>query len=414
MKQNVILLSIDALRPDRLGCGGYQKISTPNIDDIARAGVTYDNCITASCLTPVSMASVMTAKYPSKHGLRDPFGRIDSTTAAELFKDKGYATAGFTGINFLSRRCGFDKGFDVWDEPTAETGWFQKQYKEEAKGDGEEMTTQWGNWWPPKLMKFMDDNKDKPFFIWGHYFEVHFHAEKWMLKQGMLEEGVNSENAYYDAKVEYLDKQVIGPINKYLKDNGLWDNTTIVLMSDHGETMMQDPTRKLTDMEVDHPKHRTMSQDDLRSTLIMKARLDLPGTRVSKLVRTVDVVPTLLDTCFGEGIFEADGQSLYKDFVSYPAYSEETFERRGAGSLQALQNDRFKLIRNNTTGEEHFYDLREDPREENNLINEAKYKRSFELCRRQLDKHKPDTSGSQLKPEEDKEVLRMLEELGYI
>lgn len=413
MKKNVILLSIDALRPDRLGCGGYCGVPTPNIDEIAAHGVTYENCISTSCLTPVSMASVITAKYPSRQGLRDPFGHIKATTVTELFKNKGYETAGFTGINFLSKRCGFDKGFDIWSEPTAETGWFQKKYQDK-EGQGGEMTTQWGNWWPPQMMEFLDKNKDKPFFTWGHYFEVHFHAEKWMLKQGMLEEGVNSENAYYDAKIQYLDEHVIGPINKHLKDNGLWDKTMIVFMSDHGETMMKNPRLPLDKMGEDYPKHRTMSQDDLRSTLIMTGGLRQPGAKESRLVRTIDVVPTILDACFNEGLWDADGQSLYKDFMVRPAYSEEMFEKRGAGALQAVQNSRFKFIRNNTTHTEELYDLRNDPRETKNIVGEPGMQKTVEISRQQLDAHVSSPEKSPFSPEDEQVVLDKLKELGYI
>jgi len=411
MSKNVILLSIDALRPDRLGCGGYHDINTPNIDEIAAHGTIYDRCITASCLTPVSMSSVMTAKYPSKHGLRNPFGQISAVTVAELFKNKGYATAGYTGINFLSRRCGFHKGFDVWDEPTDETGWFQKKYKTQD-GAGE-MTTNWGNWWPPKMMEFIQQNQDKPFFVWGHYFEVHFHAEKWMLQQGMLEEGVLSDNAYYDAKVKYLDEHVIGPLNQYLKDNGLWEKTMMIFMSDHGETMMHNPGLALKDMGEDYPKHRTMSQSDLTSTLIM-THVRQPGSRDKNLVRTIDVVPTILDVCFGEGIWDADGQSLRNNYLSQPAYSEELFEKRGAGALQAVQNNRFKFIRNNTTHTEELYDLREDPNEKNNIVSEPSSQGNNRVCRELLNKHLTNPGQSAFAPEDEAIVLQKLKELGYI
>jgi len=411
MKKNVILLSVDALRPDRLSCNGYRGITTPNIDEIAASGTVYDDCIAASCLTPVSMASVLTAKYPSKHGLRNPFGQIDSTTVTELFKNKGYATAGFTGINFLSERCKFNKGFDVWDEPTEETGWFQKQYQ---AGPGEEMTTQWGNWWPPKMMEFLAQNKDKPFFVWGHYFEVHFHAEKWMLKQGMLEEGVLADNAYYDAKVKYLDEHVIGPLNKYLKDNKLWDSTMIVLMSDHGETMMRKPSTPLDKMDMeDYPKHRTLSQGDLRSTLIMKG-VRQPHSRVSSLMRSIDIVPTILDVCFDECIWDADGQSLYGSSDVLPAYSEELFEKRGDGALQSIQDSRFKLKRNNTTGDKALYDLHKDPNETDNIIKDPQFLEVAALFGEQLDKHLIEDRNSKFKPEDEEVVTRKLRELGYI
>jgi len=412
MRKNVILISVDTLRPDRLSCNGYKGIKTPNIDEIAKAGATYTNCMTASCLTPVSMASILTAKYPIDQGLRNPFGKIQATTVTELFKNKGYVTGGFTGINFLSQRCNFDKGFDTWDEPTEETRWFQKKYEAPDNTNGEKMTTQWGNWWPPKMMEFIEKNKHIPFFTWGHYFEVHFHAEKWMLKNGMLENGVLSENAYYDAKIKYFDEHVIGPLNKYLKDNGLWEKTMIVLMSDHGETMMQNPNLPLEEMSEDYPKHRTMSRDDLLSTLIM-THVRKPGTTVDRLVRSIDVVPTILDVCFGERIWNADGQSLAGDFPHKDAYSEEMFEARGAGALQAINDGRFKLVRNNTTGKEEFYNI-ENPTQILSDETLSLYDSKIKQMRHTLDSHLDDIPKNKLKPEDEQIVLDKMKELGYI
>jgi arylsulfatase A-like enzyme len=424
MKQkNIILLSIDALRPDHLSCNGYEKIETKNIDEIAANGATFQKCITASCLTPVSMAATLTAKYPPHTGLRNPFQKITATTVTELLKNKGYATAGFTGINFLSERCNFHKGFDVWKEPTK--GWFHKKYQDK----GEEMTTNWGYWWPPEMMKFINDNSDKPFFVWGHYFEVHFHAEKWMLKKKMLKKGELSENAYYDAKVKYLDEKVIGPLNRLLKDKGLWKDTMIVLMSDHGETFMKNPSATLEDMEIDkedYPKHRTMRQSDLLSTLIIKGGFK-PGTINKDLVRTIDIVPTIMDYCFGETIWDADGFSLLKprcNRCKY-AYSEETYEKRGAGILQAAQDKRFKVMRNITTGENELYDLKEDLEEKYNLIKIENRKGKSDKIDKLLEVYKNitkkldeflegDDKQSSLKPEDEKLVTERLKALGYI
>jgi arylsulfatase A-like enzyme len=155
-----------------------------------------------------------------------------------------------------------------------------------------------------------------------------------------------------------------------------------------------------------------MSQKDLISTLIIKGGAD-PRPREQKLVRTIDVVPTILDICFDEKIWDADGQSLNEGYSSQPAYSEELFEKRGAGALQAIQDERFKMIRNNTTHLEEFYDLRSDPDETTNLIGKKEYKGNIDVCRKKLDEHL-NPGSSPFKPEDEKAVIEKLKELGYI
>ena len=199
-QKNVIFISVDALRPDHLSCFGYDKIETPYIDEIAKKGAIFENCITVSCLTPVSMASTITGSYPKKHGLRNPFKKIQTPTLAEYFKKNNYKTAGFTGINFLSKRCNFQKGFDLFKEP--EEGWYHKEYKSQ---EGRELTTNWGYWWVPEFMQWIEENSKDKFFVWGHYFECHVHAETWLLEEGRIQEGILSENKYYDAKIKYMD-----------------------------------------------------------------------------------------------------------------------------------------------------------------------------------------------------------------
>ena len=114
MTNPVILISLDAVRPDHLGCYGYDKIKTPNIDEIATNGVLFENCITASCLTPVAMASALTGVYPNRHGLRDPFSAVNFETVTEYFKKGGYETAAFVGIDFLNSARKFNKGFSIF------------------------------------------------------------------------------------------------------------------------------------------------------------------------------------------------------------------------------------------------------------------------------------------------------------
>ena len=121
-KPNVVLLSVDEVRPDHWGCYGYKKIGTPNIDKIAESGVLFETCIAADCFTPICMSSVLCASYPNKHGMRDPFCRIQSRTVTEILRENGYQTAGFVGNGVLGTKHGFGAGFDHFDEPTEDDG----------------------------------------------------------------------------------------------------------------------------------------------------------------------------------------------------------------------------------------------------------------------------------------------------
>ena len=89
-KRNIVLISIDEVRPDHLSCYGYERLPTPNIDRVAKGGVLFETCISAACITPLSMASVLCGAYPNKHTVRDPFSRIQPKTIAETLKEYGY------------------------------------------------------------------------------------------------------------------------------------------------------------------------------------------------------------------------------------------------------------------------------------------------------------------------------------
>ena len=182
-KENAILITMDTVRPDHLSCYGYNKIETKGIDLIAKEGVQFKNCIAQSCLTPTSHASMLTGQYPDKTKFRDPFCKVKSNMISEILKNEGYKTAGFVGIDFLSKKHGFSKGFDVFDEPTDETSWNTKKYKRGKL----EMDTNWGNWWVERMLDWIKENYSNNFFIWGHYFEVHFLAEKRLLFENKIE-----------------------------------------------------------------------------------------------------------------------------------------------------------------------------------------------------------------------------------
>jgi choline-sulfatase len=369
--QNLIVLSLDEVRPDHLSCYGYDRIKTPNIDRIAKDGVLFETCIASSCLTPICMSSVLSGVNPPVHGLRDPFSVIGSKMVSEILKDRGYKTSAFVGNGLLGPTHGFKNGFDFFDEPTEEGAWVLHSYPgTEDKGKFYE-----GNWWVDRLVSWLEDNASSPFFVWGHHYETHEGAEKALLRRGLLEEGKLSEFSYYDAKIKLADEKVLGPIFHTLQELAVFEDTTVVVMSDHGTTLGEHPANPIPWRDgVTYPQHTTMHDTDLRIALVMKGKGLPRNKRVKGMAREIDLAPTLLQLLGVNTIHQFGGIDL-RPFIEsgevrgLVAYAEELFDKRGPGDFQAIRTDRYKYIvdrRHENT--EQFYDLENDPGEQTNII----------------------------------------------
>ena len=388
---NVILLTMDAVRPDHLGAYGNGGINTPNIDEIAREGVVFEGATAASCLTPIAHGSILTGNNPPLHNMRDPFSHLETPMISETLKEYGYATAGFVAVGFLSAVRGFGRGFDHYNEPKDERVWGSKRYV--SDDEQEEMECLFGNMWRNDMFDWLTRHAREKFLIFGHYFECHWDMENQMLKAGLLKRGHLPENGYYDAKIEYMDNYLIGPMIERLKNAGGWEDTIIVLTADHGEN--------LGEHEVPppfYPQHRTLYECDMRIPLIIKSPTLPKNRRIKGVVRSIDIVPTLYALLNIEGI-QTDGQSLV-NFVekgearNLTAYSEELYTKRGLGDYQALKSDTYKYIVNRRTGEEEFFNLVEDPNERNNRIHKLSKEEQLlitewrQICNRHLGKRK--------------------------
>jgi len=229
--KNIIIVSLDEVRPDHLGCHGY-KIKTPAIDQIAREGVRFETCISSADFTPIAMGTVLTAKYPNKHGMRDPFCALHGPTIGTILKGNGYRCAGFVGNALLSEKNLFSENFDFWSETTKEKSWHVLDYD-----DGTDDVFYEGNWCVEEFFDWLQKNHDQPFFMWGHLYETHEGSEDSLLQKGLIKEGKLSEFGYYDAKIKMADELVISRLMKTLDDLGISENTTVVVMSDHGTTL---------------------------------------------------------------------------------------------------------------------------------------------------------------------------------
>jgi len=368
-KRNIIIISLDEVRPDHLSCYGYKRIETPAIDRVAKEGVRFETCISSSDFTPVAMGSALTGKYPNKHGMRDAYSYITGPLIAEILKKHGYNTSGFTGNGLTITKSGFAQGFDIFKEPTKETYTIEFQYQ------GRKETVGGGYFWVDDFFEWFKDNHQEPFFIWGHLLETHEGFESWLLKQGLIKEGELSDSSYCDAKIKMADEKLVARLLDALDKSGLSENTTLVVMSDHGADLGAHPADPVTwrSYEITYPQHTTMYDCDLRVAMIIKGEGLPEGKVVKGMVRSIDLVPTLLDLAgFSTEEYDFDGLSLLPVIEKGKAegrevYSEDLFEARGKGALQSIRTDTSKFIRNLTLGTEEYYDLPKDPEEQNNI-----------------------------------------------
>jgi len=384
--KNAILISFDEVRPDHLSCYGYEKKTTPNIDRIAEEGVLFETCISAGCFTPICMSSVITGCYPNKHSVRDPYCTVQRKSIAEILKDYGYTTAGFSGNGVLGSAHGFAKGFDIYDEPTEE----EDHHFDTWQPDSTRELFYGGNWWVDRFHEWMEKNHTKePFFVWGHLYHTHRGGEVSLLKKGLLTEEDDDWMYYYDAKLKVCDELVVGKLLKSLDEWSLADNTTLVFCSDHGTNLGDRPAIKpfYRQDEPACPCHLNLYDINIKIACIFKDRALLDGVKIPGQIRSVDIIPTILDLLeIPIDEYDMDGRSLLPDIYqgmaeSRLAYSEnlQEWETEENALRQSLRTEDFHFLRNLHDGTEEWYDIKNDPSEKNNIIEEARKRRKEQM-----------------------------------
>lgn len=418
-KRNLIIITLDEVRPDHLSCYGYQRIQTHNIDELAKEGVLFENCISVSDFTPIAHASILTGLYPNKHGVRDPYCILQSKTIAQILKEHGYKTAGFVGNGLLGAKAGFNVGFDYWDEPKEGEEVFERHTY-----PGETQIFLMGNWWISRAINWIKGNSSSNFFMWGHFYHTHEGSQHQLKQMGLLKEGELSEFEYYDAKIKLADEKVVGPIIDTVKELGLYENTDFVVMSDHGTTLGEHPAEPIPWREgIIYPQHTNMWDTDLHVILIIKSE-ELPrGKRVKGMVRSIDVFPTLLEILGISVNIDIDGMSLVSfidkgESSGLLAYAEDLYEKRGPGALQAVRTDSYKFIRNLSEGTEALFNLKNDMMEQYNILPNVwtpAERKMLRTWREIMNAYLWKTARLQIRAEEDrKKIEDRLRALGYI
>ena len=421
--QNLILVTMDEVRPDRLSCYGNRRIRTKNIDRIASMGARFETCIAVSSLTPICHASLLTGVNPPSHGLRNPYSRINFPTLAHVFKENGYTTAGFVAVSLLGPALGFSEGFDSYDYP--HEGWFRSTYHE-----GDEPITQdhamleivWGNFYQDRLWEWLRKHRETPFFLWTHYFDCHQAAEKVLLKMGKIREGVMPEYGYYDPKVKYMDEIHFGKMLEVLEELKLLERTNFVLTSDHGTNLGEHEVPPFPHLDLIYPQHTTQYDHDLKVPLMVVAPGIPAGQVVEGQVRHVDVVPTVIEVMGLKTSVRSDGISLVPAIregraSGLVAYGEELFNERGPGDFQSMRTDELKFIIDRRSGKEEAYDLLVDPEEKRNVITHLTKDQANQIQEWRKITGEAYASQGKTTPvsgEDRQEVERRLKMLGYI
>jgi arylsulfatase A-like enzyme len=421
-KQNLILISLDGLQAKHLNSYGYPLDTTPNIDKFIDQSTLFTKAISPSSWTVPTHMSIFTSMYPSEHKVINKFSDYDmktkkgvianlkkltpeAITLAEILKNEGYVTGGFTGDAGVGPQFGFNQGFDTYFETETFGGL-----------DGS----------VPKAIEWLSQNKDKPFFLFLHGYDVHGQHEPrggydyrfvdnaykgkytgTKIEQGKLREealanggvlNVSDEDAtfwraIYDEKINRMDLEFKSFLDQ-ITDMNVLENTIVIVFSDHGTELFEHKS-------IDHGA--TLYGELINVLFAIHQPGQKEGKKVDQLVSTFDILPTALDLLGiknpipqqtkGVNIVSAlKGENVAHDVYSETDYRLYTFKR----GLQTP--DGWKLILTLDSGKKELYNLNDDPNELKNLITDNPEK-GFELeqkLRAHIDETKGQRSASQL------------------
>jgi len=400
--QQVVLISIDTCRADHIGCYGYSRNTTPNIDALAREGNLFNHVISPVPLTLPAHSSMLTGTIPLYHKVRDNIGyKLDEsyTTLAEMMKTKGFTTAAFIGAYVMDSEFGLSQGFDIYDDEIADSGDISSAVNERTAN---QITLLANNW--------LTNHRNDKFFLFLHYYDPHsgYKVHPEFNFQSFI--GVQTIRDKYDSEIAFTDHYIGEVINK-LKNLGLYESTLIIVTADHGESLNH---------QHDETGH---SYFIYHTTVHVPLIIKIPGVSTSRrfhqTVGLVDILPTIcsltgievadhiqgVDLCsyLENKIPDSNDRHLYCESLTPTIY--------GAGSLRGLVSNQWKYIH---TIRPELYNLTEDPHEKTNLL--EKHPQQAKALKSDLmdllGKYEDTAAAGKiaLKPE----AIKRLESLGYV
>ncbi|MEW6269088.1 MAG: sulfatase [Thermodesulfobacteriota bacterium] len=411
---NVVLISIDTLRPDHLGAYGYARPTSPNIDALAARGVVFENAFSPSSWTLPAHATLLSGVSPYRHGAVTSATRIrdDVPLLAETLAARGYHTAAFVNAPFVSQGYGFARGFARFEQRFTE-----KRAHVAAR---------------QRAILEAVAELEPPFFLFVHYMDVHtpyrppkafnrFAADR---RGGTVLKGVGAggflelqravrdgkvaiSNADRDRLVDLYDGEILAvdaKIGELVRALEREPDTVIVLTSDHGEEFLEHSG-------VGHAE--TLYDEVLRVPLIVTGPGIAPG-RAKTFASLADVVPTFLDWLGGPVPAGLDGRSLVGALRRSPVPDDDvvlalhTSSHDGRAALRGVRSAGHKLIQDDASGRAELYDVARDPGERTNLLPGAADDRLAQILARLS---APSTVPA---PRPNEETVESLKALGYL
>jgi len=432
--RNAILISIDTLRPDHLGCYGHERETSPTLDALAAAGVRFEDVTAAAPWTLPSHASMLTGLYPSHHGVKNHDQRLSDkfVTLAEEFRDHGYQTFAVVnthnvGAEQFQLGQGFDRDHFRYIIETEED---VKSVKLKTHDNGDVVVAT-----AKEMLRARDE--DKPFFLFLHFYDVHTdftpkneYRERFvspyagrltgsttqLVKVRDGEEKLDDADVrwlgeMYDAEIRQID-DLLGRFLGWLDEEDLRDETLFVVTSDHGEEFQEHGS-------VLHG--RTYYQEILRVPLLVQG----PGVPAGKVVTTpvsgVDVTPTILALMSIPSSQPRDGLDLTPTWSggTLPArllYSEADHNNKIDGEFvydirKMVREGGEKLLFDSYTGREELYDLAKDAAEKQDPSGSAAER--VRVLRAALERFLAGAVEGEAIPPPTEEEQRRLDALGY-
>ena len=447
LPQRLLLVTVDTLRADRLGCYGQTLPLTPRLDALAAEGALLEQVIVPVPRTTQSTASLLTGLHPVHHGARGLFSRMPTggfRTLAEILAEDGFKTAAFTSNLFLRPGQGFERGFALYDNPQGR--W---------ERNGAERTVE-------DALDWVRGQAGRRWFLWVHLLDPHWSYEPAppfdRFAGGLREEdsrlfeevahgGVSKGEVVfghalagpecdhlrllYDGEVAATDA-AIGSLVGGLRGQGLLEGSLVVITADHGESLGEHGYK------FAHGEY--LYDDTLRvPALVLAPGLIPAGLRLRRLVRNFDLMPTILDLMGLKPPAGLDGISRARELRGGPETdeareiyleSDRQFLLQGNpkrflpgydGSWRALRTERWKMIQIPRPGGDliELYDLASDPGEEHDLSHSLPENAgTAERLASRLAQWQAMASAREPSavnpPPPDNEQLRLLRSLGYV
>lgn len=390
-KLNLLLITIDTLRADRLSCYGTEHLKTPNIDSVASRGTIFTRAFAHSVTTLTSHANILLGTTPLYHGVHDNSNfvvRDELLTLAEHLKRFGYSTGAFVGAFPLDTRFGLSQGFDTYDDK-----YLQHTPKETAKERKAEAVV-------ASALEWLKRQEKEPWFLWIHCWDPH---DPYDPPEPFKTQYANS---LYDGEVAYVDF-ALEKVLRFIEKGGLFSKTMIVLTGDHGESLG----------EHGEKTHGFLAYNaTIWIPLIILAPGLNPG-KVDKNVSHIDIFPTICDVLKVETPPFLQGMTLLpalkgKALPKRPIYFESLspYYSFGWAPIRGYVEEEGKFIDSPIL---EFYNLKEDFNERRNLA-EQKGVNGFKKKIAQIVSSESHLESPKAEQRMDRETLEKLRSLGYV